>query len=64
MTAELATEFFHNRDLLKNIRRVAERAEIRGMGGAPIYTNEVGDFEDLATVYIADAVIVNVLSNS
>ena len=25
---------FHNRDLLKNIRRVAERAEIRGMGGS------------------------------
>ena len=55
---------FHNRDLLTNIRTIADYAEIRGMGGAPIYTNEVGEFMDLSTVYIADGAIVNVLSNS
>lgn len=55
---------FHNRDLLTNIRRIEQHAEIRGMGGASLFTNEVGDFEDLATVYIADGAIVNVLSHS
>lgn len=49
---------FHNRDLLTNIRKIADYAEIRGMGGAPY---EVGDFMNLSTVYI---VIVYVLSNS
>ena len=34
------------------------------MGGESLFTNEVGDFEDLAIDFITDGAIVNVLSHS
>jgi hypothetical protein len=57
---EASISIFHNKELLKNLRKSDQRVKVTGIGGS-ISTNTLGDYKDFGPVYYHPESVANIL---